>query len=100
MQAQTPCTDYKETKGLIYFARMLDKIRLHAEGRLAAGYFVGIEDPTSSMLAAQDFLELVMMNWRGERVREDRTRKFSDGVITRAESRAKKKSLVGICSMP
>ena len=46
MQAQTPCTDYKETKGLIYFARMLDKIRLHAEGRLAAGYFVGIEDPT------------------------------------------------------
>src|SRR6266487_6844209 len=43
---QTPCSDYRETKGLIYFARMLDKIRLHAEGRLAAGYFVGIEDPT------------------------------------------------------
>ena len=46
MQAQTPCTDYKETKGLIYFARMLDKIRLHAEDRLAPGYFVGVEDPT------------------------------------------------------
>jgi len=46
MQTQTPCSDYRETKGLIYFARMLDKIRLHAEGRLAAGYFVGIEDPT------------------------------------------------------
>src|SRR6266568_4248869 len=46
MQAQTPCSDYRETKGLIYFARMLDKIRLHAEGRLAPGYFVGVEDPT------------------------------------------------------
>jgi gluconokinase len=46
MQAQTPCSDYRETKGLIYFARMLDKIRLHAEGRLAPEYFVGVEDPT------------------------------------------------------
>jgi gluconokinase len=43
---QSPCTDYKETKGLIYFARMLDKIRLHAAGRLEEGYFVGVEDPT------------------------------------------------------
>jgi hypothetical protein len=25
---------------------MLDKIRLHAEGRLAPGYFVGVEDST------------------------------------------------------
>ena len=43
---QTLCSDYRDTKGLIYFARMLDKIRLHAEGRLAPGYFVGVEDPT------------------------------------------------------
>jgi hypothetical protein len=46
MQDQTPCTDYRETKGLIYFARMLDKIRLNAAGRLAPGYFCGVEDPT------------------------------------------------------
>jgi hypothetical protein len=43
---QTPCTDYRETKGLIYFARMLDKIRLNAAGRLPPGYFLGVEDPT------------------------------------------------------
>jgi hypothetical protein len=43
---QNPCSDYSETKGLIYFARMLDKIRLNAEGRLAPGYFVGVADPT------------------------------------------------------
>lgn len=43
---QTPCSDYKETKGLIYFARMLDKIRLRAEGRLSDEYFTGVEDPT------------------------------------------------------
>ena len=43
---QTPCSDYRETKGLIYFARMLDKIRLHAQGELPPDYFVGVEDPT------------------------------------------------------
>ena len=46
MQNQTPVTDYKKTKGLIYFARMLDKIRLHAAGNLPPDYFVGVEDPT------------------------------------------------------
>src|SRR4029453_16475825 len=46
MQAQTPCSDYVDTKGLIYFARMLDKIRLHSQGRLGPVYFVGVEDPT------------------------------------------------------
>ena len=43
---QTPCSDYRETKGLIYFARMLDKIRLNAHGQLAPGYFLGVADPT------------------------------------------------------
>ena|SRR5207249_810248 len=43
---ETPCSDYRETKGLIYFARMLDKIRLNGAGRLAPGYFLGVEDPT------------------------------------------------------
>ena len=47
MQTQTPCSDYQETKGLIYFARMLDKIRLNAQGQLAPGYFLGVaDDPT------------------------------------------------------
>jgi Domain of unknown function (DUF5069) len=43
---EAPCSDHEETKGLVYFARMLDKIRLHAAGRLAPDYFVGVEDPT------------------------------------------------------
>jgi hypothetical protein len=43
---KTPCSDYEETRGLIYFARMLDKIRLNAEGHLEDGYFLGTEDPT------------------------------------------------------
>ncbi|MEP6708518.1 MAG: DUF5069 domain-containing protein [Verrucomicrobiota bacterium] len=43
---QTPCSDYRETKGLIYFARMLDKIRLNAQGQLAPGYLLGVADPT------------------------------------------------------
>ena len=46
MQLKTPCTDYIQTKGLIYFARMLDKIRLKAAGKLPPDYFTGVEDPT------------------------------------------------------
>ena len=39
---KTPCDDYIETKGVIFFARMLDKIRLREEGLLPPGYnFVG-----------------------------------------------------------
>jgi gluconokinase len=44
---QTPVTDYKKTKGLVYFARMLDKIRLNSAGKLPPGYFLGVkDDPT------------------------------------------------------
>jgi len=46
MQTQSPCSDYVETKGLIYFARMLDKIRLKAAEKLSPEYFTGVEDPT------------------------------------------------------
>ena len=41
---QTPCPDFKETKGLVYFARMLDKIRLKGRGELPPDYFVGADD--------------------------------------------------------
>jgi hypothetical protein len=33
-----PCSPYQATKGLVYFPRMLDKIRLHAAGQLPADY--------------------------------------------------------------
>src|SRR5438093_10463037 len=47
MQTQTACSDHIEAKGLIYFARMLDKIRLNARGELPPDYFTGVdEDPT------------------------------------------------------
>ena len=58
MQTQTPRSDYIQTKGLIYFARMLDKIRLKAAGKLPPEYFTGVEDPDStSMRVARDFSE-------------------------------------------
>ena len=43
-QMQTPISDRVETKGLVYFARMLDKIRLHAARKLPPDYFVGVDD--------------------------------------------------------
>jgi hypothetical protein len=33
-----PCSPYESTRGLVYFPRMLDKIRLHAAGRLPQAY--------------------------------------------------------------
>jgi Domain of unknown function (DUF5069) len=67
---QTPCSDYRETKGLIYFARMLDKIRLNAEERLAPGYFLGVEDPTffdarCTRLLGVDYDELAARTLQG-----------------------------------
>jgi hypothetical protein len=41
---EASCSD-REAKGVVYFARMLDEIRLHAAGRLAPGYLIGVEDP-------------------------------------------------------
>jgi hypothetical protein len=55
---QIPCSDYRETNGLIYFARMLDKIRLHATGTLAEDYFVGVEDPTFFDARCTRFLQV------------------------------------------
>lgn len=55
---ETPCSDYRETSRLIYFARMLDKIRLNAAGRLAPGYFLGVEDPTSFDARCTKFLKV------------------------------------------
>jgi hypothetical protein len=41
MNVQTPCSDYVETYGVVFFARMLDKIRLQAAGVLPEGYNLG-----------------------------------------------------------
>ncbi len=67
---QAPCSDYRETKGLIYFARMLDKIRLHAAGQLAPDYFVGVEDPSffdarCTRFLAVDYGDLVERTLQG-----------------------------------
>jgi gluconokinase len=37
---KTPCDDYVETKGVIFFARLLEKIRLKDQGLLPADYNV------------------------------------------------------------
>jgi len=37
---KTPCSDYVKTKGVIFFARMLEKIRLRDQGLLPGDYNV------------------------------------------------------------
>ncbi|MDR2463636.1 MAG: DUF5069 domain-containing protein [Verrucomicrobiales bacterium] len=39
MNTTYPVSPYQKTGGLVYFARMLDKIRLHAAGKLGADYW-------------------------------------------------------------
>lgn len=46
MQFQTPVDESVATSGIVFFARMLDKIRLHAAGRLGPGYLRGMTEPT------------------------------------------------------
>jgi hypothetical protein len=38
MPESFPCSPYQSIKGLVYFPRMLDKIRLHAAGTLPKAY--------------------------------------------------------------
>ena len=40
-----PRDDYAETRGVVFFARLLDKIRLHAAGRLPRDYNLGFNRP-------------------------------------------------------
>ena len=37
-------SDYEKVGGIVFFGRMLDKIRLHAAGRLPPGYNLGTSD--------------------------------------------------------
>ncbi|MET0263599.1 MAG: DUF5069 domain-containing protein [Rariglobus sp.] len=49
MSTQFPVSDHVKTRGVVYFARMVDKIRLHAAGQLPADYVghLGLADVTS-----------------------------------------------------
>ncbi len=54
-----PCSDYNKTDGVVYFARMLDKIRLKAANELPADYFVGVkDDPTLFDARCTRFLQV------------------------------------------
>ncbi len=49
MSTSFPVSDHAKTRGIVYFARMVDKIRLHAAGQLPAAYIshLGFADSTS-----------------------------------------------------
>src|SRR6266496_1435565 len=63
-------------------------------------FLVWLMIPPSSMRAAHDFWELIMTSWSPEPFREDRTRKFSIGVLNAVENLAKRKSLFGTHLFP
>jgi len=60
MSTAFPVSDHVKTRGIVYFARMVDKIRLHAAGRLPADYIghLGFGDITSFDARCCRFWEL------------------------------------------
>src|SRR5882724_7525804 len=56
--------------------------------------------PHFSTHAAPDFWELIMTIWSSALFRADRTRRYSNGALPGAESRAKKKFLSGTRFLP
>ena len=49
MNTSFPVPDHQKTRGVVYFARMISKIRLHAAGQLPADFIshLGLADNTS-----------------------------------------------------
>lgn len=41
------CSDYVEVRGIMFFARLLQKIRLRAQGKLPKDYNIGMTNPGS-----------------------------------------------------
>lgn len=60
MSTSFPVSAHVKTRGLVYFARMIDKVRLHAAGRLPADYVghLGLADPTSFDARCCRYLDL------------------------------------------
>jgi len=85
MKMQTPVSDRVETRGLVYFARTLDKIRLKARGELPPDYFVGVDDdPTMfdarcTRFLGVDYNELVDRTLKGGSDEEILERCFKRG---------------------
>ena len=60
MSPPFPVSDHVKTRGVVYFARLVDKIRLHAAGKLPADYVthLGFADSTSFDARFSRFWEL------------------------------------------
>jgi gluconokinase len=51
-------SDYDKVSGLVFFGRMLDKIRLKAAGKLPPDYFTGAANPTHFDARCTRFLRI------------------------------------------
>ena len=67
-----PKSPNEETKGMVYFARMLDKIRLHGCGELAPEYHKNLGAPMTADGACCNFLRINYTDLR-ERVKQGGT---------------------------
>jgi len=77
MKVENLRSPYEKTGGIVYFARMIDKIRLHAEGKLPSDYqanlgsgfdgrccsFLGIDYPPFVERVKQGASDVEMLEW-------------------------------------
>ena len=84
--------------GLVYFGRMLDKIRLKAAGRLPADYNVGTKEWYDFDSRCTRFLKVKYRPLKIRTLREDLMRRFSTGASKTVGSRARRISRFGIRS--
>ena len=96
MENLTPCSDYVETSGIVFFARMLDKIRLHAQGQLPDGYNLGFSDSTSFDARFCRFWEIDYDQLVPKPLKADLTRNCSSGVFEEESGLIKSRSWFGI----
>ena len=95
MKTKFPCSAYQETNGIVFFARMLDKIRLNASGELPPGYFLGTADPTFFDARSVKFLASITKRSCAELWKAAPTRKSCNGAFRTDASRQRKKSWSG-----
>src|SRR5216110_391284 len=85
-----PKSPKEMTRGMMYFPRMLDKIRLHARGELAEDYHTNLGKPRTADGACTNFLQVnynelrdrVLAGGRDEEILEwcfEKGRRLNDG---------------------
>ena len=95
-----PTSPNDTTRGIIYFPRMLDKIRMHARGELPQEYHKNLGGPRTADGACCNFLRVKYNDCASECFKAVPTKKFWSGVSRKGAGLTKGIFSCGIISLP